>query len=116
MSRRNKVQSRRQQVELDEGLRLESGVRLQTTAQGTSGGAHVVLHGGAAAGAGSPSPSASAQAEKEAREVEKRRKAEQREKLDKIGMRGSDTCELVFEDCFVPEGTQTTPFFCFYEF
>ncbi|KAI0722416.1 acyl-CoA dehydrogenase/oxidase [Fomitopsis betulina] len=25
------------------------------------------------------------------------------QKLDKIGMRGSDTCELVFEDCFVPE-------------
>ncbi|KAF7329495.1 Isovaleryl-CoA dehydrogenase [Mycena kentingensis (nom. inval.)] len=24
-------------------------------------------------------------------------------KLDKFGMRGSDTCELVFEDCFVPE-------------
>jgi isovaleryl-CoA dehydrogenase len=23
-------------------------------------------------------------------------------KLDKFGMRGSDTCELVFEDCFVP--------------
>lgn len=27
------------------------------------------------------------------------------QKLDKFGMRGSDTCELVFEDCFVPEGT-----------
>ena len=27
------------------------------------------------------------------------------QKLDKLGMRGSDTCELVFEDCFVPEGT-----------
>ncbi|PIL24280.1 hypothetical protein GSI_14033 [Ganoderma sinense ZZ0214-1] len=25
------------------------------------------------------------------------------QKLDKMGMRGSDTCELVFEDCFVPE-------------
>ncbi|NIX77788.1 isovaleryl-CoA dehydrogenase [Microvirga terricola] len=25
------------------------------------------------------------------------------QKLDKIGMRGSDTCELVFEDCEVPE-------------
>ncbi|KLO19226.1 acyl-CoA dehydrogenase NM domain-like protein [Schizopora paradoxa] len=25
------------------------------------------------------------------------------QKLDKFGMRGSDTCELVFEDCFVPE-------------
>ncbi|GBE81717.1 acyl-CoA dehydrogenase NM domain-like protein [Sparassis crispa] len=25
------------------------------------------------------------------------------QKLDKVGMRGSDTCELVFEDCFVPE-------------
>ena len=24
-------------------------------------------------------------------------------KLDKFGMRGSDTCELVFEDCEVPE-------------
>lgn len=26
------------------------------------------------------------------------------QKLDKFGMRGSDTCELIFEDCFVPEG------------
>ncbi|THH12008.1 hypothetical protein EW145_g305 [Phellinidium pouzarii] len=25
------------------------------------------------------------------------------QKLDKVGMRGSDTCELVFEDCFVPQ-------------
>ncbi|KAL3678355.1 hypothetical protein R1sor_021311 [Riccia sorocarpa] len=25
------------------------------------------------------------------------------QKLDKLGMRGSDTCELVFEDCFIPE-------------
>jgi isovaleryl-CoA dehydrogenase len=25
------------------------------------------------------------------------------QKLDKMGMRGSSTCELVFEDCFVPE-------------
>nr|WP_086938240.1 acyl-CoA dehydrogenase family protein [Thaumasiovibrio occultus] len=25
------------------------------------------------------------------------------QKLDKLGMRGSDTCELVFKDCFVPE-------------
>ena len=25
-------------------------------------------------------------------------------KLDKLGMRGSDTCELVFEDCVVPAG------------
>jgi isovaleryl-CoA dehydrogenase len=25
-------------------------------------------------------------------------------KLDKLGMRGSNTCELVFEDCFIPEG------------
>lgn len=25
------------------------------------------------------------------------------QKLDKLGMRGSDTCELVFEDCFVPD-------------
>ena len=28
------------------------------------------------------------------------------QKLDKLGMRGSDTCELVFEDCFVPEGAR----------
>jgi len=27
------------------------------------------------------------------------------QKLDKFGMRGSDTCELIFEDCFVPEGS-----------
>ncbi|MBS28468.1 MAG: acyl-CoA dehydrogenase [Alphaproteobacteria bacterium] len=27
----------------------------------------------------------------------------QAQKLDKLGMRGSDTCELVFEDCEVPE-------------
>jgi isovaleryl-CoA dehydrogenase len=26
------------------------------------------------------------------------------QKLDKVGMRGSDTCELVFEDCEVPHG------------
>lgn len=26
------------------------------------------------------------------------------QKLDKLGMRGSDTCELVFQDCFVPRG------------
>ncbi|MBX3702952.1 MAG: acyl-CoA dehydrogenase family protein [Steroidobacteraceae bacterium] len=25
------------------------------------------------------------------------------QKLDKFGMRGSDTCELVFEDCFLPQ-------------
>eukprot|EP00850_Spirogloea_muscicola_P017498 SM000151S01486 [mRNA] locus=s151:106226:108659:+ [translate_table: standard] len=25
------------------------------------------------------------------------------QKLDKLGMRGSDTCELVFEECFVPD-------------
>ena len=30
------------------------------------------------------------------------------QKLDKFGMRGSDTCELVFEDCFVPEGWMTS--------
>ena len=24
-------------------------------------------------------------------------------KLDKLGMRGSNTCELIFEECFVPE-------------
>ena len=28
------------------------------------------------------------------------------QKLDKFGMRGSDTCELVFEDCVVPEGAR----------
>lgn len=26
------------------------------------------------------------------------------QKLDKFGMRGSDTCELVFENCEVPDG------------
>jgi isovaleryl-CoA dehydrogenase len=26
------------------------------------------------------------------------------QKLDKFGMRGSDTCELVFDNCEVPEG------------
>jgi isovaleryl-CoA dehydrogenase len=25
-------------------------------------------------------------------------------KLDKFGMRGSDTCELIFDNCEVPEG------------
>lgn len=25
------------------------------------------------------------------------------QKLDKLGMRGSNTCELVFQDCFVPQ-------------
>lgn len=29
------------------------------------------------------------------------------QKLDKFGMRGSDTCELVFENCEVPEGSFT---------
>jgi isovaleryl-CoA dehydrogenase len=29
------------------------------------------------------------------------------QKLDKFGMRGSDTCELVFEDCEVPDGEST---------
>jgi len=29
------------------------------------------------------------------------------QKLDKVGMRGSDTCELVFEDCEVPHGRST---------
>lgn len=28
------------------------------------------------------------------------------QKLDKFGMRGSDTCELVFENCKVPEGME----------
>jgi isovaleryl-CoA dehydrogenase len=32
------------------------------------------------------------------------------QKLDKLGMRGSDTCELLFEDCFVPEGSSSWPF------
>jgi len=26
------------------------------------------------------------------------------QKLDKLGMRGSNTCELVFDDCYVPDG------------
>lgn len=30
------------------------------------------------------------------------------QKLDKFGMRGSDTCELVFENCEVPDGKRTT--------
>ena len=25
------------------------------------------------------------------------------QKLDKLGMRGSNTCELVFEDCVIPD-------------
>ncbi len=29
-------------------------------------------------------------------------------KLDKLGMRGSDTCELVFENCQVPDGIAIT--------
>lgn len=28
------------------------------------------------------------------------------QKLDKFGMRGSDTCELVFENCVVPDGKE----------
>ncbi|KAL1732532.1 acyl-CoA dehydrogenase/oxidase [Schizophyllum commune] len=32
------------------------------------------------------------------------------QKLDKFGMRGSDTCELVFEDCVVPEGLMQSAF------
>lgn len=35
------------------------------------------------------------------------------QKLDKFGMRGSDTCELVFEDCFVPEGQLSLTLLCF---
>jgi len=31
------------------------------------------------------------------------------QKLDKMGMRGSDTCELVFEDCEVPEANVLGP-------
>ncbi|MCJ2177688.1 isovaleryl-CoA dehydrogenase [Novosphingobium album (ex Hu et al. 2023)] len=31
------------------------------------------------------------------------------QKIDKMGMRGSPTCELVFEDCFVPEGNVMGP-------
>jgi alkylation response protein AidB-like acyl-CoA dehydrogenase len=34
------------------------------------------------------------------------------QKLDKVGMRGSDTCELVFEDCFVPEGAFYYGYIC----
>jgi isovaleryl-CoA dehydrogenase len=34
------------------------------------------------------------------------------QKLDKLGMRGSNTCELVFEDCFVPEGATSRSFQC----
>lgn len=33
------------------------------------------------------------------------------EKLDKLGMRGSNTSELIFEDCKVP-GKKTTLFYC----
>lgn len=32
------------------------------------------------------------------------------QKLDKFGMRGSDTCELVFENCMVPEGMSAHTF------
>jgi len=32
------------------------------------------------------------------------------QKLDKLGMRGSNTCELVFEDCKVPESNILGPF------
>lgn len=36
--------------------------------------------------------------------IEKRMQGfETAQKLDKLGMRGSDTCELVFKDCFVPK-------------
>lgn len=38
-------------------------------------------------------------------------------KLDKLGMRGSDTCELVFENCTVPDGiaiTSISPVFHLY--
>lgn len=31
------------------------------------------------------------------------------QKLDKFGMRGSDTCELVFENCLVPNGMTRKP-------
>ena len=31
------------------------------------------------------------------------------QKLDKLGMRGSDTCELVFEDCEVPAEERAGP-------
>ena len=37
------------------------------------------------------------------RREEASRVSRQAQKLDKLGMRGSDTCELVFEDCEVPE-------------
>ena len=35
------------------------------------------------------------------------------QKLDKVGMRGSDTCELVFEDCEVPDGEIFIAYSCF---
>ena len=34
------------------------------------------------------------------------------QKLDKVGMRGSDTCELVFEDCEVPDGWSDALLLC----
>jgi isovaleryl-CoA dehydrogenase len=38
--------------------------------------------------------------------VEKGRKGfSTAQKLDKLGMRGSDTCELVFEECEIPAAT-----------
>lgn len=33
-------------------------------------------------------------------------------KLDKFGMRGSDTCELLFENCEVPDGTLSSNLHC----
>lgn len=35
-------------------------------------------------------------------------------KLDKFGMRGSDTCELVFDNCEVPDGKMTSNLVCFF--
>ena len=32
------------------------------------------------------------------------------QKLDKMGMRGSNTCELIFEDCKVPGRVRTSAF------
>jgi isovaleryl-CoA dehydrogenase len=38
------------------------------------------------------------------------------QKLDKFGMRGSDTCELVFENCEVPDGRFLVAYLTFTRF
>ena len=40
------------------------------------------------------------------------------QKLDKFGMQGSDTCELVFENCMVPDsiGMHISTIFCFTDY